>query len=64
VGNGESVGVGMSLHQREREIQSRFIQHVSTMGKESSSGMIRINTTLTLNEQQVTCVATARLTLD
>ena len=39
----------MSLHQRE--IQSRFIRHVSTLAKESSSGMIRINTTLTSHEQ-------------
>jgi hypothetical protein len=35
----------------EIEIRSKFIRHVSTLAKESSSGMIRINTTSASNEQ-------------
>jgi hypothetical protein len=35
----------------ENEVQSKFLRHVSTLAKESSSGMIRTITTLTGNEQ-------------
>ena len=50
VPSGKCEGVGEGEFTLEID-PSRFIRHVSTLAKESSSGMIRINTTLTSHEQ-------------